>query len=107
MSEKFGVNSECGKLRSVMVCRPNLAHNRLTPSNCHELLFDDVIWVEKAQNDHDNFVKIMKDRGIHVIDANIALIEVYKIKNIEPGYLIVSLSLKISEFICSAISAPG
>ncbi|PIT15389.1 arginine deiminase [Snodgrassella alvi] len=80
MSEKFGVNSECGKLRSVMVCRPNLAHNRLTPSNCHDLLFDDVIWVEKAQRDHDNFVEIMKNRGIYVIDANIALSEVLQNK---------------------------
>lgn len=80
MSGNFGVNSECGKLRSVMVCRPNLAHNRLTPSNCHELLFDDVIWVEKAQRDHDNFVKIMKDRGVHVIDANVALSEVLQNK---------------------------
>jgi arginine deiminase len=80
MSENLGVNSECGKLRSVMVCRPNLAHNRLTPSNCRELLFDDVIWVEKAQRDHDNFVNIMKDHGVHVIDANIALSEVLQNK---------------------------
>ena len=30
---KFGVHSECGKLRSVLVCRPGLAHKRLTPAN--------------------------------------------------------------------------
>ena len=38
-----GVHSEVGKLRTVMVHRPDLAHERLTPTNCHELLFDDVI----------------------------------------------------------------
>jgi len=52
---KFGVHSEVGKLRTVMVCRPGLAHQRLTPGNCHDLLFDDVIWVHEAQKDHYDF----------------------------------------------------
>lgn len=43
-----GVHSEVGKLRTVMVCRPGLAHERLTPGNCKDLLFDDVIWVHEA-----------------------------------------------------------
>ena len=42
----FGVQSEVGKLRRVMVHRPGLEHTRLTPSNAEELLFDDVSWVE-------------------------------------------------------------
>ena len=43
--KKLGVHSEAGKLHKVMVCSPGLAHLRLTPNNCDELLFDDVIWV--------------------------------------------------------------
>lgn len=74
--EKFGVHSECGKLRSVMVCRPGLAHKRLTPANCHDLLFDDVIWTEKAQQDHAQMVKLMRDRGIHVIEVHEALAKI-------------------------------
>ena len=58
---EFGVHSEVGKLRTVMVCRPGLAHQRLTPGNCHDLLFDDVIWVHEAQKDHYDFV--LKMRG--------------------------------------------
>ena len=49
---KPGVYSEVGKLRQVLVCSPGLAHARLTPANCDELLFDDVLWIEKAQQDH-------------------------------------------------------
>jgi hypothetical protein len=52
-----------GKLRTVMVCRPGLAHQRLTPDNCHDLLFDDVIWVNEAQKDHYDFVLKMQERG--------------------------------------------
>ncbi|MCW3479849.1 arginine deiminase [Neisseriaceae bacterium JH1-16] len=70
---KFGVHSECGKLRTVMVCRPGLAHKRLTPANCQELLYDDVIWVERAQKDHAYFVEQMRARDIEVIELHGAL----------------------------------
>ena len=46
----FGVHSEVGKLRKVMVHRPGLEHSRLTPSNAEELLFDDVLWVSRAKS---------------------------------------------------------
>lgn len=64
----LGVHSEVGKLRTVMVCRPSLAHQRLTPGNCHDLLYDDVIWVHEAQKDHYDFVLKMQERGVEVLD---------------------------------------
>ena len=66
MSNEFGVNSEVGKLRKVIVHRPDLSLKRLTPTNHDELLFDDVLWVERAQWEHDQFVKAMRDRGVDV-----------------------------------------
>jgi len=65
----FGVHSEVGKLRTVMVCRPSLAHQRLTPGNCRDLLFDDVIWVHEAQKDHFDFVLKMQERGVDVLET--------------------------------------
>ena len=66
MSNEFGVYSEVGKLRKVIVHRPELSMKRLTPSNHDELLFDDVLWVERAQWEHDQFVKAMRERGVEV-----------------------------------------
>ncbi|RUM22953.1 arginine deiminase [Rhizobium vallis] len=66
----FGVHSEVGKLRTVMVCRPSLAHQRLTPANCHDLLFDDVLWVHEAQKDHYDFVLKMQERGVEVLELH-------------------------------------
>ena len=63
----IGANSEVGKLHTVMVHRPDLAHERLSPSNCHELLFDDVIWVRRARQEHDAFVDLMRERGVDVL----------------------------------------
>lgn len=62
----LGVNSEVGKLREVIVDRPGLNLQRLTPDNCHDLLFDDVLWVKKARQEHDAFVDTMTERGIIV-----------------------------------------
>src|SRR5437870_4266106 len=62
----FGVHSEVGKLRKVMVHRPDLSLQRLTPTNHDELLFDDVLWVERAQYEHDQFVAKMRARGVEV-----------------------------------------
>lgn len=76
MTTPIGAWSEVGKLREVLVCEPRLAHRRLTPSNCRELLFDDVLWVEKAQEDHREFVAKMRERGIVVHEMHQLLSEV-------------------------------
>src|SRR4249919_1777384 len=66
-STTIGVHSEVGRLRTVMVHRPDLAHERLSPTNCHDLLFDDVIWVRRARQEFDAFVDLMRERGVEVI----------------------------------------
>jgi arginine deiminase len=63
----LGVSSEVGTLKTVIVHRPDLAHERLSPTNCHELLFDDVIWVRRARQEHDAFVDLMRERGVEVL----------------------------------------
>jgi arginine deiminase len=70
-----GVYSEVGRLRKVLVCRPGLAHERLTPTNNDDLLFDDVLWVENARRDHDDFVLQLRDRGVEVVELHDVLTE--------------------------------
>jgi arginine deiminase len=71
----YGVHSEVGKLGKVLVCAPGLAHRRLTPTNCDELLFDDVLWVQNAQRDHLDFVAKMRERGVDVVELHEMLAE--------------------------------
>jgi arginine deiminase len=66
MAAEYGVASEVGRLRKVIVHRPELSLMRLTPSNKDELLYDDVLWVNQAQREHDAFVALMRARGIEV-----------------------------------------
>ncbi|WP_028744996.1 arginine deiminase [Rhizobium mesoamericanum] len=73
--QAFGVHSEVGQLRKVMVCAPGRAHQRLTPTNCDDLLFDDVLWVDNAKRDHFDFTVKMRDRGIEVVEMHNLLAE--------------------------------
>lgn len=75
MAITYGVHSEVGKLRRVLVDRPGAALARLTPSNCHELLFDDVIWVKQARVEHMTFVDAIRYRGAEVVFLREALAE--------------------------------
>jgi arginine deiminase len=63
----LGAQSEVGTLRTVLVHRPDLAHERLSPTNCHELLFDNVIWVRRAREEFDAFAGLMRDFGVEVL----------------------------------------
>jgi arginine deiminase len=74
----LGVYSEVGKLRKVLVHRPDLSLKRLTPSNCEELLFDGVLWVKKARWEHDAFVDQMRSREIDVVLVSDLLTETMK-----------------------------
>jgi len=78
--QAFGVHSEVGQLRKVLVCAPGRAHQRLTPSNCDELLFDDVMWVENAKRDHFDFVQKLRDRGVDVVEMHNLLAETVAIE---------------------------
>ena len=73
---KLGVHSEAGLLHKVMVCSPGLAHQRLTPDNCNELLFDDVLWVAQAKRDHFDFVIKMRERNIDVLEMHNLLTDI-------------------------------
>ncbi|WP_216207358.1 arginine deiminase [Amycolatopsis aidingensis] len=61
-----GVYSEVGRLRAVLLHRPDLELLRLTPSNKDDLLFDEVLWVRRARQEHDVFADTLRERGVTV-----------------------------------------
>ncbi len=62
----FHVDSEVGRLRQVIVHRPGLELTRLTPNNVHDLLFDDVMWAQRAKEEHDAFTEKLRGKGVRV-----------------------------------------
>jgi arginine deiminase len=74
-SAAYGVHSEVGRLRKVLVCRPGLAHRRLTPTTSDDLLFDDVLWVDRAIEHHARFVADLRSRDVDVVELHDVLAE--------------------------------
>ena len=67
MIQTYGVDSEVGPLRTVMLHRPGQELRRLTPRNNDKLLFDGIPWVGRAQDEHDAFAQALRDRGVEVL----------------------------------------
>ncbi|WP_204010322.1 arginine deiminase [Sphaerimonospora thailandensis] len=80
----FYVGSEVGKLRQVLVHIPEPALKRLTPTNKDALLFDDVLWVHRALEEHQEWCEVLSARGVRVhtlgemIEQTIAIPEARK-----------------------------
>ncbi|AIW15133.1 arginine deiminase [Vibrio tubiashii] len=72
---KLYVGSEVGQLRRVLLNRPERALTHLTPSNCHELLFDDVLAVEAAGEEHDKFAETLRSQDVEVLLLHDLLVE--------------------------------
>ena len=63
----LGVDSEVGRLRTVLLHRPGPELSRLTPRNNDKLLFDGIPWVGRAQDEHDAFAQALRDHGVEVL----------------------------------------
>jgi arginine deiminase len=79
------VGSEVGTLRRVILHRPDLELKRLTPSTARELLFDGVIWVQRAREEHDAFAKALSDRGVEILYLEDLLTDVLEQEDVRAG----------------------
>src|SRR5437764_9333786 len=70
-----GVDTEVGRLRTVLLHRPGRELKRLTPRNSADLLFDGIPWVERAEDEHDAFAQALRDRGVEVLYLRDLLVE--------------------------------
>src|ERR1044071_3151844 len=79
MTTTFGVHSEVGALRRVILHRPDLELRRLTPSNVDNLLFDEILWVKRARQEHDAFADTLRDADVEVLLFGELLAETLKL----------------------------
>jgi len=71
-----GVGSEVGRLRTVVLHRPGPELARLTPRNNDDLLFDGVPWLERAQEEHEQFADVLRAHDVEVLYLHELLAEV-------------------------------
>lgn len=76
----LSVTSEVGKLKRVILSRPEAALERVTPDNCVEFLFDDILYAKAAEKEHTYFAGLLKKSGVEVLYMDELLEETLKIK---------------------------
>ncbi|ODS10210.1 arginine deiminase [Vibrio scophthalmi] len=89
---KLYVGSEVGQLKRVLLNRPERALSHLTPSNCHELLFDDVLAVEEAGKEHDEFANTLRRQNVEVLLLHDLLVETLTVPEARDWLLTTQIS---------------
>lgn len=64
---EYGAQTEYGRLRKVLMHRPNEELRRVTPGNRDAYLFRDVVYWKEFQREHDAYTKALRGEGIEVI----------------------------------------
>jgi arginine deiminase len=67
VTHEHHVDSEVGRLRTVLLHRPGAELKRITPRNNDKLLFDGIPWAGRAQEEHDIFAQALRDHGVEVL----------------------------------------
>jgi len=69
------VTSEIGRLRRVLVHEPGAEVDRMVPPMMEELLFDDILFGDRARDEHRRFRRLLQLLGIEVVEVNDLLAE--------------------------------
>ena len=59
-NSRIYVDSEFGRLKKVIVHRPDEGIARITPKRAGELLFDDIVHLPNMQEEHVIFIHVLK-----------------------------------------------
>jgi arginine deiminase len=90
LAPRLHVGSEVAPLRRVILHRPGLELKRLTPRNRDDLLFDDVLWVKRARQEHDAFADALAERGVEVLYLHELLAETLAIPQARAEVLVAT-----------------
>lgn len=82
MQKNLKIESEIGVLRKVLIHRPGKELDRIVPDSLKELLFEDIPWLKRMQEEHDDFAKILTQRGALVFYVEDLLKDILKISSV-------------------------
>lgn len=86
--KRIKINSEIGKLKSVMLHRPGIELERITPEHLSEVLFEDIPWLSRMRQEHDIFANELESRGVEVMYIEELLKDVMKIEEVRDKVLV-------------------
>lgn len=89
----FNITSEIGPLKTVLLHRPGQELEKLTPDLLQEFLFDDIPWLKKMQEEHDEFADLLRSQGAKVLYVEDLLLEVLADDEVKKAFILDLLNI--------------
>mgnify|MGYP000946113999 FL=1 len=87
MEPPIQVNSEIGRLKTVLLHRPGAELEALTPDYMARMLFDDVPYLKVAQQEHDAFANVLRENGVEVLYLDKLAAEALAIQEVREKFI--------------------
>ncbi|MGL6106331.1 arginine deiminase [Romboutsia sp.] len=81
------VTSEIKPLKQVLLHRPGAEIENLTPDYLERLLFDDIPFLEVAQQEHDTFAEVLRQNGVEVLYLHKLAAKVIEDKEVKETFI--------------------
>jgi arginine deiminase len=95
---KTSVYSEIGRLRKVLVHRPGKEIETVVPEAANDLLFEDILFTAKAQEEHDSLCHVLQKYGVETLDTQDLLIEALEASRPQEREELVSCIFSLENF---------
>ncbi|CAM2735706.1 arginine deiminase [Fructilactobacillus fructivorans] len=92
MKSAIEVNSEIGRLKSVLLHRPGKEIENITPATMKRMLFDDVPFQKIADEEHDYFAHLLRDQGVETVYIEDLLEDVLQDDEVRDDFLTTYLA---------------
>jgi arginine deiminase len=105
---RFGVHSDIGLLEKVLLHRPDVELERVTSENAADLNFEDVLWGDRAREEHDALAQLLREQGVQTLFLNTLLEETLNLsdardwlldRRVHPRQLGTGLALDMREWL--------
>lgn len=83
----INVYSEIGALREVLIHRPGMEIENLTPNYLQRMLFDDIPYLKVARKEHDHFARVLKENCVEVVYLEDLAAATFKDKIVKERFL--------------------
>lgn len=83
----ISVYSEIGKLKTVLLHCPGSELENIGPAHLQQLLFNEILYINQAQKEHNQFSDILKKEGVEVLYITELMAEVLKDNKIRKEFL--------------------
>src|SRR5690554_1505109 len=84
----ISVYNEIGKLKSVLLHCPGKEVENIVPDYLRRLLFDEIVYMEQAKREHNQFSEILKNEGVEVLYLTDLMADILKDKKVREEFLL-------------------